>query len=102
MERSPRAAVAVGLICAVMGVAFVLGAVGLLPMALEPDTPPWTAVCAGLFFVLIGAAFIIPAFAPARGPDNDPFEVTPLRVIQYVLARVAPLKRRPTSRGDGT
>jgi hypothetical protein len=77
-----------GLICATAGVAFILGAFGILPMTPSPDVPMWLAGCAGLCFVLMGAALIASfAIAPGRGPDGGmaPGTSFALKVMNYFL-----------------
>jgi len=84
-QLSPRAAVALGLVCVALGLLIVLLSVGA-GAALE--APRWVGVAAGLAFVLAGAA-VITGFAVAGGaaadgdlPPGTPFGI---RLTQYVL-----------------
>src|SRR5438046_91633 len=89
-QLSPRGAVAVGLICAALGVVIILGGLGVLPLRPAPDVAgsPWVLVCAGLAFVLAGGAVIVGfAVAGGSGPDGDLPPGTPfsVRLTQYFL-----------------
>jgi hypothetical protein len=89
-QLSPRGAVAVGLICAALGVVIILGGLGVLRLRPAPDVAdsPWVLVCAGLAFVFAGGAVIVGfAVAGGTGPDGDLPSGTPftVRLTQYFL-----------------
>jgi hypothetical protein len=88
-SRSPRAAVALGLVITAAGLLLVLFAVGLVPGAeASLEAPRWVVACAGLMFVLCGGAVIVGyAVAGGVGPDGDLPAGTPrwVRLTQYLL-----------------
>jgi hypothetical protein len=87
-QLSPKAAVALGLFVAVMGLLVIGMAVHLVPTDTRSDDPEWLGVAAGLAFILAGAAVIV-GFAVAGGaaPDGDLPPGTPfgVRLTQYLL-----------------
>ena len=85
---SPKAAVAWGLFCALIGAIPILGSLGILELDNAPDVPDWVIGCAGLLFVMAGAGIVNGyAIAGGVGPDGDLRRGTPLavRLIQYAL-----------------
>lgn len=87
-QLSPKAAVAVGLFAALMGLLVIGMALGIVPARVSEGTPPWVGAAAGLAFILTGAAIIV-GYAVAGGatPDGDLPPGTPfgVRLTQYVL-----------------
>src|SRR5262245_1026429 len=87
-QLSPKAAIVVGLVVALMGLLVIGMALHIIPTDRPADAPPWVGFAAGLAFVLAGAAIIV-GFAIAGGaaPDGDlppgpPFGV---QLTQYLL-----------------
>jgi hypothetical protein len=87
-QLTPKAAVAVGLVVALMGLLVIGMALRIIPTDSPGDSPQWVGVAAGLAFVLAGAAIIV-GFAVAGGvaPDGDLPPGTPfaVRLTQYLL-----------------
>ena len=88
LQLPPRAAVALGLVFAVVGLIVIAAAFRITPTGAAGETPRWVGAAAGLVFVLLGATVII-GFAVAGGaaadgdlPPGTPFGV---RLAQYGL-----------------
>ena len=83
-QLTRRKAIAIGILCLGCGVPPVLGALGLIPLRLAPDVPPWMGVAAGSMFLLASMLLFVDAAAGGANADGTlPANASPaLRVLQ--------------------
>jgi hypothetical protein len=86
-QLTRRKAIAIGILCLGCGVPPVLGALGLIPMRLEPDVPPWMGVAAGAVFLLASMLLFVDAAAGGANADGTlpPNAPSVLRVLQSAV-----------------
>ncbi len=83
-QLTRRKATAIGILCLGCGVPPMLGALGLIPLRLAPDVPPWMGVAAGSMFLLASMLLFVDAAAGGANADGTlPANASPaLRVLQ--------------------
>ncbi len=83
-QLTRRKAIAIGILCLGCGVPPVLGSLGLIPLKLAPDVPPWMGVAAGSTFLLASMLLFVDAAAGGANADGTlPANASPaLRVLQ--------------------
>ena len=88
-QLTRRKAIAIGILCLGCGVPPVLGALGLIPLRLDPGVPPWMGVAAGSVFLLASTLLFVDAAAGGANADGTlPATASPaLRVLQSAAGR---------------
>ena len=83
-QLTRRKAIAIGILCLGCGAPPVLGSLGLIPLKLAPDVPPWMGVAAGSTFLLASMLLFVDAAAGGANADGTlPANASPaLRVLQ--------------------